>query len=220
MKFLIGLLVGVVSGGVSGYIVANKRLKKIYNKELENEISAIKDTQNALAQRKAKKQQEKEAEAEPAKEEQEDDALKTKYSVYHKVDEAKPTVELVGKTEDDEYDYGGEDDDIGEFENDEPPKDSPYAGLTDILKKEGRPYNITAAEFEQRNGFDKASLVYNTSNELFTDSMTGIAIDDGWRDCGGDAGCLDDDRCYEDGFWYVRNERIHTDYQIDICSVV
>ena len=225
MKGIIGFIAGTVVGGVTGYIIANKRLKKIYNNELTKQVNDIKATNEALIKRKenkppiavTKKPEAPKVEAKPDKNPYAY-ASQTKEEVYASYSKVQQQKSEEKTDESDEEDYGGEDDDIGELEEEEP--ENPYEGLQEILKKEGRPYNITAYEFEKRNGFDKVEVTYNVSNELVTDDRTGMTLEDGWRDCGGDSSCLDDDKCYEDGYWYVRNEHISTDFRVDIVSVV
>lgn len=202
MKGIIGFAAGLVVGSVGGYFVARFKLKKHFQAELDSEIDAIKDTKEELRKRKERKEEQEKAKqileeygGDTEKFEEQDDVLE----------------------ESDSVEIGGEDDDIGEFEADT----DYYSGLKDIMKKEGRPYNITAEEFEDnKSGFDKCYITYNEATETVSDNQTGMVLDDGWYNIGGDSGCVDDDRCYSDGFFYVRNERISTDFCIDKCSVV
>lgn len=210
MKGIIGLAAGLVVGFAGGYLTGRKALKKKFQAKLDNEISAIKDTQDELRKRKERKLQTEKAEkAEKAAEEYSGESEQEKPKIYISTDPPKENSES-------EFDPGGEDDDIGEFE-----ADKKYAGLKEILKKDGKPYNITAEEFEaNENKFDKVYVTYNSARDLVTDNQTGMTLDDGWYLIGGDAGCIEDDRMYDDGFYYVRNERISTDFCVDKCSVV
>lgn len=202
MKGIIGLAAGLLIGFGSGFLTGKKVLKKKFQAKLDEEISAIKDTQNELQKRRESK---KKAEmAEKAVEEYKSEKEPSKPQIYISTD---------GESE---VDPGGEDDDIGEFE-----ADNRYMSLKEILKKDDKPYNITAEEFEANsNKFDKSYVTYNSARDLVTDNQTGMTLDDGWCHIGGDAGCIDDDRVYDDGFYYVRNERLSTDFCIDKCSVV
>lgn len=208
MRGVIGFVAGLTVGAVGGFFAAKFALKKSYDKKLETEIGSIKDTANLMAERKAKKKAEQTKTEDTAKPEVKDDDDDFSPKVF-----VKPIVEI--------DDYGGEDDDIGEFENDVPSPSRDYYGqLQDILKKEGKPYNIEREEYEDNRNFEKVDVTYDTSREEFVNDRTGELMEDGAILLGYDAGCLDDDRAWpDDGLYYIRNERLSTDYCVSKVAV-
>ena len=231
MKFILGFTTGLIVGGVTSYLISSRRLKKIFAERLDKEINSINQTNADLAKRKANKNTIDVTEAPksgiaidpPKKDTRPDIEPIVQYQksqqyndiLNHYQDSNDYPEKEEDSDDDDEEDYGGEDDDIGEFESDDY-----YKGFREMMQKEGRPYNITEDDFIAHNSFDKVCVTYNTAAEQFYDDQTGRVLDDGWYDCGGQSGCLDDDHVWKDGFYYVRNERISTDFRVEKSHVV
>lgn len=208
MKGIIGFIAGAAIGSAVTFVATRLSLKKKYQKKYDEEIGAIKDTNKLMAERKAKKSKAETDSSETAEEESsEDNDVPFKKGGF-----IKPKVEIL--------DPGGEDDDIGEFENDKVARDY-YSQLQGILKKEGKPYNITCEDYEETRGFDKVEVTYNEAREEFVDERTGELMDDGPEIMGWSEGCLDDDRAWpDDGLYYIRNERLSTDFCVTKVAVV
>lgn len=209
MKGIVGFVAGAAIGSAITFVATRLSLKSKYQKKYDADILAIKDTNQLMAERKAKKQEgENKGETEKSDEKEDENSD----APFKKGGFIKPKVEI--------EDYGGEDDDIGEFENDMTDRNY-YSQLQDILKKEGKPYNITCEEFEDNTGFDKVDVTYDQSREEYIDERTGEPLEDGAIVLGWEAGCLDDDRAWpDDGLYYIRNERISTDFCVTKVAVI
>ena len=209
MKGIVNFAAGAIAGSIVTFVATRISLKRKYQKKYDADISAIKDTNQLMAERKARKQ-ENEAKSDEEKSDEKED--ENSDAPFKKGGFIKPKVEI--------EDYGGEDDDIGEFENDMNDRNY-YGQIQDILKKEGKPYNIEREEFEENTGFDKVDVTYDQSREEYIDERTGEQLEDGAILLGWQEGCLDDDLAWpDDGLYYIRNERISTDFCVTKVAVI
>lgn len=184
MKYAISALLGMILGGAAGYFVAKKK----FDKELEKRVAAIKETQEALRE---KKEAEEQAAAEKEQELQKAEAEETAG-----VD--------VNKLADEESD-----DEVAAAQRELEKEVHEYL-------RTGEAYNITKAEYDEPYpGFGKSVLMINENEDRAYDANTGEEVED-WRVCVAEEdGTLDESNADpETGRIYIRSERMAMDYEI------
>lgn len=107
---------------------------------------------------------------------------------------------------------------IGSSEPEDPQGDfdiSEYAASDDKPVPE-YPFAITQTEFEEDEEYTKVNVIYYSGSEQAIASATGEEIDR--EDLGAVYGLLSEDAFLEseDGFVYIRNPRLSTDFAVDL----
>lgn len=193
MKYAISALLGMILGGAAGYFVAKKR----FDKELEKRVAAIKETHEALRE---KKESEEQAAAEKEQELQKAEAEETAGVDINKLADE--------ESDDEDYNYFDSDEVVAaqrEFEKE----------VHEYLRT-GEAYNITKAEYDEPYpGFGKSVLMINENEDRAYDANTGEEVED-WRVCiAEEDGTLDESNADpETGRIYIRSERMAMDYEI------
>lgn len=230
MKGVIIFLAGVVAGGVSGYLAANKKAKK----DMEKRLKAVEDTYKDLKERFEKKSETAES-AEEVKNESTESTAKApeggsvEHSEEEKADDADsegsgsvsgPYVRYstdeethpAGQTWDEFYeDYYGDDEEtiiaMQEFQR----EIAEYAGT-------GQSYNITGPMYDRKDdGYKKRVMIIDDTGEYDRafDADTGEEIKN-WADLtmAEDHDTINENKCDEFGRLFVRCEAEKTDFEI------
>lgn len=211
-KFLTGLAIGLVGGGVTGYFVARKKAKKELKEALEKaeaRYQYLRDVDAAEANADKKEAIEK-AKVEALKRVEEEDRY---------IDQGVDVIALADE-EEDEDDLLIEGWDAGNgSEFDDPEKD--WAEYLDSISEyigTARPYNITEEMYSEGNpDYQKRKLylcIYDDpdTEDYAYDADTG-EIEPNWHMLIGDQDfdTMSSWRC-DGGAWYIRNDREETDF--------
>lgn len=186
VKNVISFTAGVIVGGVTGFIVAQKMLKTTLDAELEEQIKDVKEHYKLLRK---------------------EEEYSTPMILAEKYDDVLEGLEYLAHEEKtDEED----DDDIQEIE--EESEAIPVGNLFERNKNE--PYVIPVAEFmNDSNSFDKITITYFEEDDVLCDEREEV-IPNVEGTVGNDAltkfGYMSDD----EKIVYVRNERLKTDFEV------
>lgn len=213
---IISGVIGLLAGALGGYFVAKRR----FDKELEKEIKAIKETNEALQKKREEKKAEEESKTIETEEEPED-------LTQH------PDVDALAAEEgyDENYSYVDEPDEDGYYinpHNGEPETEAEREArlyeeecrkeIEQYISEGHDAYNITEEMYnEPFEGYKKGIVMINEELDEAYDSDTGERIEDWHVALGTDWGTLDTEREDHNGRIFIRCERLATDYEVDYC---
>lgn len=208
------MILAFILGTTLGYGASYLYLKRKFKNELDEKVKSIADTNEALKEIKAKKEEVLEPETKPEENASNDDE-------NGHVDVLKLSEEEIKNGEasvDDSY----EDDDAwGDDYLTEDEREAERARLEYMKEIEEYiggdiPYNITEDMYnEPYNGFNKTICMINLKDDKAYDANTGEEIEDYHTYIGDrDYGTCDDSRKDKNGRIFVRSELMSTDFEI------
>ena len=213
-KFAAGVLIGLVSGLIGGYFIA----KKEYGKKLDSIKQTNEDIKKFKESAEEKPAEDKAENSEADKKDSDDDSENSDDSDDSDDDlgdvEPNPEKEKLNYA-DEEYD--DEDDYYLETESERAYRLQMERFQEEIESYEGtgQSYNITKDMYESRDGYDKKTMYIHPVEDRAYDADNGMEIDD-YHDLlmDEDNGTLADEREDEYGGWFIRCEKLGTDFHV------